>query len=120
MSSINELNPNVGKTVKVFDSFYEFSINVPAAEYDVVYSFFAKQMKNKTAAESFALSLFRVSQETQINALTLLSQFEGNANGMALDVQMAYYLNLVRNRATLLGVGTAVRPNFYPARAVLQ
>jgi len=37
-----------------------------------------------------------------------------------LNVSLAYYLNLIRDRATLLGVGAAVTPNFYPAQAVLQ
>ena len=67
----------------------------------------------------FAISLFRVAQETGIPALTLLSEFEGTS-GVNLNVQLAYYLNLIRNRATLLGVGVAVQPNFYPARAVLE
>lgn len=119
MSSVNDANPNLGQTVRVFDSFYAFDTNVPAAEYDVVFSYFQKQMTTKQAAGNFTMSLFRVAQDTGIPALTLLSEFEGTA-GVNLNVQLAYYLNLIRNRATLLGVGVAVRPNFYPARAVIQ
>ena len=119
MSTVNEVNPRLGQTVRVFDSFYAFDVTVPAAEYDVVFSYFQKQMTTKQAAGNFTVSLFRVAQETGIPALTLLSEFEGTA-GVNLNVQLAYYLNLVRNRATLLGVGVAVTPNFYPARAVIQ
>lgn len=119
MSTVNEVNPRLGQTVRVFDSFYAFDINAPAAEYDVVFSYFQKQMTTKQAAGNFTMSLFRVAQETGIPALTLLSEFKGTA-GVNLNVQLAYYLNLIRNRATLLGVGVAVTPNFYPARAVIQ
>ena len=120
MSTVNEVNPRLGQTVRAFDSFYAFDVGVPAAEYDVVFSYFQKQMTTKQAAGNFAVSLFRVAQETGIPALTLLSEFEGTASGVNLNVQLASYLNLVRNRATLLGVGVAVTPNYYPARAVIQ
>jgi hypothetical protein len=120
MSTVNEVNPRLGQTVRVFDSFYAFDINASAAEYDVVFSYFQKQMTTKQAAGNFTVSLFRVAQETGIPALTLLSEFEGTAGGVNLNVQLAYYLNLIRNRATLLGVGVAVTPNYYPARAVIQ
>jgi hypothetical protein len=120
MSTVNEVNPRLGQTVRVFDSFYAFDVGVPAAEYDVVFSYFQKQMTTKRAAGNFTVSLFRVAQETGIPALTLLSEFEGTAGGVNLNVQLAYYLNLIRNRATLLGVGVAVTPNYYPARAVIQ
>jgi len=39
---------------------------------------------------------------------------------MNLNVNLAYYLNLIRNKSTLLGVGVPVVPNFYAARNVLQ
>ena len=121
MSTVNEANPRLGQTVRVFDSFYAFDITASAAEYDVVFSYFQKQMTTKQAAGNFTVSLFRVAQETGIPVLTLLSEFEGTSgSGVNLNVQLAYYLNLVRNRATLLGVGVAVQPNFYPARAVIQ
>lgn len=106
--------------MRVFDSFYEFGLDIPAAEYDVVFSFFLRESKTRIAAENFTTSLFRVAQETRVPALTLLEKFERGASGVALDVQMAYYLNQIRDRATLLGVGVPIQPNFYPARAVLQ
>lgn len=117
--SVNNPNLRLGQTVRVFDSFYDFDTNVNAAEYDVVYSFFRKEMTTAVAAGNFTVSLFKVAQETGIPPLTLLAEFEGS-NGINLNVQLAYYLNQIRNRATLLGVGVAVTPNFYPARAVLQ
>ena len=48
-----------------------------------------------------------------------LGEGQGNA-GVSLNVNMAYYLNQIRSRATLLGVGVAVTPNYYQARNILQ
>jgi hypothetical protein len=60
-----------------------------------------------------------VSEDTGVPALTLLQAFEG-VSGMNLNVTLAYYLNSIRNRATLLGVGVPVTANFYAARNVVQ
>jgi hypothetical protein len=118
MSTINYANPKTDLTVRVFDSFYDYDVDVPAAEYDIVYSYFITQMTSRQAAGNFTVSLFRVAQDTGIPALTLLKEMQGN-NGVSLNVNMAYYLNQIRSRATLLGVGAAVVPNFYQARNVL-
>jgi len=124
MASINYTNYNIDQSVRVFDSFYEYDVDVPAAEYDVVNSYFKSVMTTAQAADNFTVSLFRVAENTGIPALTLLQSFQasgGNVgNTMNLDVNMAYYLNSIRNRATLLGVGVPVTPNFYAARNVVQ
>jgi len=119
MASINYENTNLDQTVRVFDAFYEYDVDVPAAEYDVVNSFFKSVMTTRLAADNFTVSLFKVAQDTKIPALTLLQAFEG-VSGMNLNVSMAYYLNTIRNRATLLGVGVPVTANFYAARNVVQ
>lgn len=124
MSSINYTNYNIDQTVRVFDSFYEYDVDVPAAEYDIVNSYFKSVMASKQAADNFTVSLFQVAENTGVPALTLLQSFQasgGNVgNTMNLDVNMAYYLNSIRNRATLLGIGVPVTPNFYAARNVVQ
>ena len=122
MTTVNTTNYNIDQTVRVYDQFYNFDITVPADEYDIVYSFFLREMTTPRAAGNFTVSLFRVAQETQIPVLTLLQGFQGAgaSNGINLNVSLAYYLNMIRDRATLLGVGTAVTPNYYPAQAVLQ
>lgn len=119
MSSINYTNPNIDLTVRVFDSFYEYDVNVPSNEYDIVYSYFKSVMTTESAAGNFTVSLFRVAQETGIPALTLLQSFEGQ-DGVSLNVNLAYYLNSIRNNATLLGVGVPYTPNYYAARNVVQ
>lgn len=119
MTSVNNTNYNLDQTVRVFDSFYEYDVNIPVNEYDVVYSYFRSQMSTDLAAGNFTVSLFRVAEETKIPALTLLEGFSGN-NGVSIDVNLAYYLNSIRNRATLLGVGVPLQSNFYAARLVVQ
>lgn len=117
--SVNNVNYNIDQTVRVFDSFYEYDVNVPAAEYDIVYSYFRREMTTANAAGNFTVSLFRVAEETRIAALDLLEQFRGE-NGVSLNVQLAYYLNSIRNKATLLGVGTPIQSNRYAARLIVQ
>ena len=118
MSTVNYNNPNIDLTVRVYDKFYDYDVNVPAAEYDVVYSYFQSVMTTKQAAGNFTVSLFKVAEDTGIPPLTLLQEFQG-LNGMNLSASLAYYLNVIRSRATLLGVGVPVVPNFYQARNVL-
>jgi len=118
MSTINYTNYNKDLTVRVFDSFYDYDVNVPAAEYDIVHSYFLQEMGNRTAAGNFTVSLFKIAEDTGIPPLTLLQEMQGN-NGVNINVNLAYYLNQIRSRATLLGVGRPVAPNFYQARNVL-
>lgn len=124
MASINYTNYNIDQTVRVFDTFYDYDVNIAVGDYDVVNSYFKSVMTTKQAADNFTVSLFRVAQDTNIPPLTLLQSFQaGNTNnnpGLSLNINMAYYLNSIRNRATLLGVGIAVAPNYYAARNVVQ
>jgi D-mannonate dehydratase len=119
MSSVNFINPNIDQTVRVFDEFYRYDVTIPAAEYDIVYSFFLNTMQNQQSAGNFAVSLFKVAEDTGIPALTLLQGFEG-LDSVELNANLAYYLNQIRSRATLLGVNVAVVPNAYAARLVVQ
>jgi hypothetical protein len=117
--TVNAVNLNTDLTVRVYDSFYAYEADIPASEYDVVHSYFLKEMDNATAAGNFTVSLFRIAQETKVPALTLLKSFEG-ANGLALNAQLAYWLNQIRSIATQLGVSIVPVANRYAARNVIQ
>ena len=117
--SINYTNRNIDQTVRVFDEFFRYDANVPANEYDIVNTFFLKEMADRQVAANFTASLFQVAENTGISALTLLDGFKGLV-GMDLTASLAYYLNQIRSRATLLGVGVPLQPNFYAARNVVQ
>jgi hypothetical protein len=119
MSTINEPNFNIDQTVRIFDNFYDYSANIQAQEYDVVYSYFRSVFKTNLAAANFTLSLFRVAELTNTSAMTLLQNFQGQAQSEPeVNLLMAYYLNGVRSPATLLGVLTPTAPNYYTARNV--
>ena len=117
--SVNNPNQNIDQTVRIFDKFYKYDANVPAAEYDIVLSYFKQQMGDARVAGNFTVSLFQVAEQTNIPALTLLDSFQG-VDSMTLTLNMAYYLNSIRSRATLLGVNAQPVPNYYAARTVLQ
>jgi hypothetical protein len=119
MSTLNEVNPKIDQTVQIFDQFYNYSANVPAMEYDIVLSYFRSVFTTTLAAENFTTALFRVAEESDTSALTLLQSMEGQ-NSVQLTISMAYYLNSIRSPATLLGVLTPTTPNFYTARNVRQ
>lgn len=117
--SVNYTNTNLDQTVRIFDRFYQYEANVPAAEYDIVLSYFKQQMGDARVAGNFTVSLFQVAEQTKIPVLTLLEEFQGT-DPMTINLNMAYYLNNIRSRATLLGVNSQPVPNFYAARTVLQ
>jgi hypothetical protein len=119
MSTLNEVNPRIDQTVQIFDQFYNYSANVPAMEYDIVLSYFRSVFTTTLAAENFTTALFRVAEESDTSALTLLQSMEGQ-NSVQLTITMAYYLNSLRSPATLLGVLQPTTPNFYTARNVRQ
>ena len=55
MSTVNYSNPKVDQTVRVFDEFYAYSVDVPAQEYDAVYSFFLSQFGTADALIPFTI-----------------------------------------------------------------
>lgn len=118
-STVNYTNTNLDLTVRIYDEFYAYDTNVPVAEYDIVYSFFRSVMNNDRDAGNFTVSLFRVASITKVPVLTLLDSMQGQT-GLDLTINMAYYLNNIRSRATLLGVNAVATPNYYAARLVLQ
>jgi len=117
MSTINEINTKIDRTVRVFDNFYNFEVDVPVNEYDVVFAFFKSIFTTAQAAGNFTVTLFRIAQETRTSVLTLLQELEGQ-NQIQITATLAYYLNNLRSPATLLGYTVTQTPNFYAARNV--
>lgn len=118
MATVNEYNPKIDLTVRVFDNFYDFALEVNATEYDVVNSYFKSVFDNNRIAQNFTTTLFRISNQIGVPVLTLLKELEGQ-DSIQLTATLAYYLNGLRSPATLLGVNAAVVPNFWAARNVL-
>jgi pyruvate/2-oxoacid:ferredoxin oxidoreductase alpha subunit len=117
MSTINALNPKIDQTVRVFDNFYNFEVDVPANEYDVVLSYFKSVFTTVQVAANFTATLFRIAEQTNTPVLSLLQQLEGQ-NQIQITATLCYYLNNLRSPATLLGYTVPVTPNFYAARNI--
>jgi len=65
------------------------------------------------------VSVFRISESSDIPVMTLLQEFQGQSQP-ELTLTLSYYLNSIRSNSTLLGVNVASQPNFYVARNVRQ
>ena len=119
MTTVNAINYSIDRTVRIFDQFYNYAANIPAQEYDAVLSYFKSVMTTVAAAENFTSALFRVADQTNTDALTLLQTFQQNGSSESqVTILMAYYLNGVRSTSTLLGVLAPTTPNFYAARNI--
>lgn len=118
MGSVNYTNTRIDRTVRIFDKFYTYEANVPAQEYDAVYSYLRSVFSDKTVAANFAVTIFRLATATNIPVLDFLQQLEGQSK-MQLTLTLAYYLNGTRSPTTLLGVSVPVQANFYAARNIL-
>jgi len=117
MGSVNTLNPNVDLTVRIFDSFYDFVLEVDSNEWSVVNSFFESIFTDKEAASSMSTTFFRIASETNVPVLSLLNQVAGQ-DSIQVTTFMAYYLNGLRSPSTLIGVNVIPVPNYYTARNV--
>lgn len=119
MASINTTNYRKDLTVRVYDDFYKFDTEVPVSEYDAVHSYFLRECDTAQQAGNMTVAVFQIAAETNTPVMNLLKTFEGST-GINIDIQIAYWMNLIRSRATLLGVTTVPQPNFYAVRNVVQ
>jgi hypothetical protein len=117
MGSVNSVNPRIDQTVQIFDEFYDYAANVPAQEYDAVFSYLNSVFGTGEAAGNFAVTIFRISEQSGIPVMNLLQQLEG-LGIPELTLTLAYYLNGNRSSSTLLGINAVVTPNYYVARNI--
>jgi len=118
MPSVNNVNPNIDLSARVFNNFDPPAINIDSDEYSTVNGFFRSVARSTFDADNLTATLFLISQETRTPVLTLLKQIEGQ-NDLQITATMAAYLNAVRSPSTLIGINSPVVPNFYTARNVL-
>ena len=117
MASVNAVNNKTDLTVQIFDRFYGYQQQVPVDAYDAVLSYFRSVFGSREAAGNFTVSVFQISHATKIPVMTLLQQFQGQS-APELTLSLAYYLNGIRSRSTLLGLNVPTQPNYYVARNI--
>ena len=119
MSSVNVTKNNTDKTVLIFDQFYEKELVISQADYDIVNSFFRKYYSDSSIADDFTSVFFQIVNGYKITVEELLAKFREADNPIQIDQTVAYYLNGLRSKATLVGVSVVQQPNYYAARNVL-
>lgn len=118
MSTITYVNPRQDQTVRIFDNFYNYELQVPADQYDTIFGYFKSLTADTSSAAAFTTSLFQVAENSQTDVMVLFQQIQGQSV-LDLNVTLAYYLNGLRSKSALLGVSATVTPNYYAARNVL-
>jgi len=106
-------------TIEVFDTFYDQKLNVPVNQWDAVYSYFVGVLKGnpesvstKETAKKFATVLFKIAQESGTDVMIFMDYFRANVKDkIKLNAEMAYYLNLLKSKSALYGVGRIPNPN---------
>jgi hypothetical protein len=119
MPQILDTRNSLDNTVKIFDSFYAFDLNVNADQYDIVHGYFTSVCDTKNIADNFTAVFFRIAQETGINVLDLLDQIKGTKK-MEMNQVMAYYLNSFKSRTSLYGIAVEPKSNQPVARNIVQ
>ena len=119
MAKIIDSRTALDRTVKIFDDFYNFSLKVPADEYDIVYSYFKGICASTQIAANFTVFLFKISQETGIPTVTLIENLKGKTN-LQVNQLMAYYLNSFKSKTTMYGISIVPQASQPVARNIVQ
>lgn len=93
-------------------------LEVNSNEYNIVYGFFKKVLATDKSAKIFALDLFQISKDIDIPVLTLLDSLK-DKDKLKVNEAMAFYLNQIRPKSALVGVGSIATPSRYTARNVV-
>ena len=107
------------QTVRIFNEFYNLELRVSANEYEIVQSFFRGYTDSIDVANNFTETLFRISNQTGIEVLTLLDTFQADYS-MKVSLTMAYYLNSFSDKTVLYGVSNLLTANRQVQRNIVQ
>lgn len=106
-------------TIRIFNEFYNVKLTVSANEYEIVNSFFRNYTTNEKVAISYTETLFRISNDTDIDVLTLLDSFQAT-DSMKITLTMAYYLNSLSDKKVLYGINNIISSNQIVQRNIIQ
>lgn len=110
MALIDETYTELDRTVRLYDAFYNFDLVVNASQYEIIYAYFLDVSGSKSIARNFSTFLFRISNLTSIDVMQLLEYIKGTTK-LEMNGIMAYYLNAIRSKTTLYGIGAEPKPN---------
>jgi len=116
--TLNDFVKNDFQNISVIQNYNSTKKEVNGEEWDYVLSFFKEAMLDDISAENFAHQIYQVSIQSETPVTEIINTMKGK-NGLALSMDLAYYLNGNRSPSTLLGVHNIPKPNFYASRNVL-
>jgi len=117
MGTVNVKKSTSDSSYLIFDNFYKKEIKVNPNEYDIVRGFFAQTFRDAKIADDFTAVFFQIATGYEKPPLELLEEFKGQ-DGVTVNATLAYYLNGLRSKSTLIGVSVVQQPNYYAARNV--
>jgi len=119
MALINVQEEAIDKTVKIFDNFYNTTLNIPVDQYNIVLAYFKGVCDTEIIANNFTAFLFRVAQQSGISAMEILEVIKGTNNKIELNQTMAYYMNSFKSKHSLYGIAVVPKPVQPVARNVV-
>lgn len=119
MPKIIDNRISLDQTIRIYDSFYSVNLVVNSNQFDIVYGYFSSICETKNIAANFTAFLFRISQETEIDVLELLSQIQGANNKLQMNKIVIYYLNSFKSKTSLYGIAAFPLPNLPVARNIV-
>lgn len=102
---------NKDNSVRVYDKFYNFDVVVNASEYDIIHSYFYDISKSKDVADNFTVMVFRIANMTDTQALEIFKTLKTSNSSVEVTALMAYYLNNLKTKTSLYGIGVTPTPN---------
>jgi len=109
-NTVDSPQSNLDRSVRVFDKFYNFDMNINSNEYDIVYSYYYEKTKSEDVAKNFAVMIFRISSITGEYSLDILEYVKSSSKTES-NALLAYYLNGLKSKTTLYGVSSNPQPN---------
>ncbi len=118
MARILDNRTQLDRTVKLFDDFYQFNLDINPTEYDLVNAYFTEVCSTQTIADNFTVFLFRISQQSKTPVMDLLGYLQGK-NKLEMNQIVAYYLNTFKSKTTMYGVSTVLQPSPIVSRNII-
>ena len=106
------------RTLKIYDGFYRFSVDINPGEYDVVYAYMRSVCQTNDIALQFTSMLFKIGQEIGQSPMALLEGLQGK-NGIEMNQVIAYYFNSFKSKTSLYGFSITPTPNQSVARNIV-
>lgn len=117
MALIDGINPD--KTKRIYDKFYNFDVVVNASEYDIIRSYFFNMSNSEEVADNFTVMVFRIANMTDTLPLVIFQEIKSSGNKLEVTAIMAYYLNSLKTKTSLYGIGITPTPNQTVQRNVI-